>query len=215
MGDFSHLKNKKGELVSKPLPQPTLPNISLDDDDDVSSMHTRVAAPSTYTKDYYNYQSDKGLDYPPMPAYNSSLPHQISGGYPHYNPSAASIGYDDPMYPSHHPMYDDDNESTAHLAVSAAPFAQQPIDRPGSAGMQVPYGHQTASYDPHDVYQGRAGLTPPGASSTRHSPAGSSSTVGLAYDDPYSSASSAPYGSRGRPRDEESGGGYGHYPHAT
>ncbi|CDO68699.1 hypothetical protein BN946_scf184652.g26 [Trametes cinnabarina] len=25
-GDFSHLKNKKGELIAKPLPQPTLPN---------------------------------------------------------------------------------------------------------------------------------------------------------------------------------------------
>jgi len=187
----------------------------LDDDDDVSSMHTRVAAPSTYTQDYYNYQSDKGLDYPPMPAYNPSLAHQTPGGYPHYNSSAANIGYDDPMYPpSHHPMYDDDNESTAHLAVSAAPFAQQPIDRPDSAGLHMPYGHQNGSYDAHDVYQGRAGLTPPGALSTRHSPAGSSSTVGLAYDDPHSSTST-PYGSRGRPRDEESGGGYGDYPRAT
>ena len=35
-GDFSHLKNKKGEFIAKPLPQPTLPNLSVDDDIDTS-----------------------------------------------------------------------------------------------------------------------------------------------------------------------------------
>ena len=37
MGDFSHLKNKKGELIAQPLPQPTLPNLSVDDDFDAAN----------------------------------------------------------------------------------------------------------------------------------------------------------------------------------
>ncbi|KAJ3511498.1 hypothetical protein NLJ89_g4060 [Agrocybe chaxingu] len=179
MGDYSHLKNKKGEFIAQPLPQPTLPNLSVDDDD-ASSMHTRVApsiAPSKYTQDYYY---EKGSEYPPpMPAYNPYATHQSGDSYAQYNPSSATIHYDDPIYPPTHKMYDDDNESTAHLAVSAAPFARDPVDRQGS-----PYGPaRGGSYDPHDVYQGRAGSTPPQQHpGHRHSPPGSVGG-GLAYDD--------------------------------
>ncbi|KAF8974195.1 hypothetical protein BDZ97DRAFT_1772341 [Flammula alnicola] len=173
-GDYSHLKNKKGELIAQPLPQPTLPNLSVDDDDDASSMNTRVT-PSTYTKDYFNYQNDKA-DYPPMPAYNPYSTHQPAGSFAHYNPSSATLGYDDPNYPPQH-MYEDDNESTLHLATSAAPFARDPIDRQAS-----PYGN----YDPHDVYQGRAPSTAPQQQShNRRSPPASLGPApgGLAYDD--------------------------------
>ncbi|KAF9482509.1 hypothetical protein BDN70DRAFT_829239 [Pholiota conissans] len=211
-GDFSHLKNKKGELIAQPLPQPTLPNLSVDDDDDTSSMNTRVA-PSTYNnKDYYNY-NDKG-DYPPMPPYNPYAAQQ--GGFGHYNGSAATLGYDDPNYPAPHAMYDDtDNESTAHLAAAAAPFARDPVDRQGS-----PY----TAYDPRDVYQGQArapsvaphqqqqqyphGRSPP-------PPFGQVPGAGLAYDDGSSMYGAPPppppgsdpyaYGSRGRGYDEEVG----------
>jgi len=224
LGDYSHLKNKKGELVAQPLPQPTLPNLSVDDDDDNSSMHTRVA-PSTYTKDYYPYQSEK--DYPPMPAYNPYSTHQAPGNY-NYNPSSATLHYDDPTYPQH--KYDDDNESTANLAMSAAPFARDPIDRQGS-----PYGPpHNGSYDPHDVYQGRA--TAPQQQAQRRSPPLSQAPSGLAYDDApdypsqysHSPATTAPYGgysspansmvpqARGRNYDEEVaayGRGQGGYPH--
>ena len=95
MGDYSHLKNKKGELIAQPLPQPTLPNLSVGDEDDSFSIKTGV------TQDSYYYKGDKGLpsDYPPMPAYSP---------------------YNDSAYPLPH-KYGDDNESTINLAAAAAP----------------------------------------------------------------------------------------------
>jgi hypothetical protein len=215
-GDFSHLKNKKGELIAQPLPQPTLPNLSVDDDDS-SSVNTRVApsnyAPSTYTKDYY-----KG-DYPPMPAYNPHVNHPQD--YAHYNPSSATLGYDDPMYPPQQLYDNDDNESQVHLASSAAPFARDPVDyRQGS-----PYG---AAYSAHDVYAGRAGSTPhlhqqppphlQGVNGDRRSPPGQAPGYADAapdYESQYAQSPSDAYGGyantaaptgRGRHYDEEVGG---------
>lgn len=230
-GDFSHLKNKKGQMIAKPLPQPTLPNLSVDDDiDDNMSVYTRGPPPSMHTQDYYHYNSDKNSimtgDYPPpMPAYNPYSNNQTPGSYPHFQASAASFAHEDPSY-HHQPyqMYEEDNESTAHLAPAAAPFAQQsPVDRSRSAG--IPYGHPgPIGYDPHDVYQGR----------TAHNPA-RSSAAGLAYDDasdysrgslpgyPGPAAMENPYGgysnnsqashqqSRRGPRYDEEGGRGGGY----
>lgn len=213
-GDYSHLKNKKGELIAKPLPQPTLPNLSVDDDlDDGSSMYTRVA-PSGH--DHY-YQDKRGDYPPPMPAYNP-YSHQQNGSHPQINPSQGNFGQEDQTYPYQHP-YDDDNESTAHLTLAAAPFAHQPtIDRPGSAN---PYGHGAApgynqGYSPQPRLTPSSGLARPAS--------------GLAYDDDYSNMppQSNPYGQapnqysgypqqssqsipqpRGRGYDEENrGGGY-------
>jgi len=137
-GDFSHLKSRG----AKPLPQPTLPKLNLDDDlDDNISLRTRGPPPSTYTQDYYYYQ-DTAADYPPpMPAYNPNVAHQHSDSGTYFNSSQATLTYDDPAY-HRHQMYDDDND-TAHLTVAAAPFAQQALaDRPGSA---QPYGYLTAA----------------------------------------------------------------------
>jgi hypothetical protein len=178
-GDFSHLKNKKGQMIAKPLPQPTLPNLSVEDDDDNMSMTTRAPAPSTYTQDYYQYNSDKNSimtgDYPPpMPAYNPYSAHQPPGSYAAFQSSTASFTHEDPAH--HHQMYEDDNDSTIHLAAAAAPFSQQsPIERSRSAG--ILYGHPGGggggnSYDPRDVYQGRAAPNSVWSSSG-----------GLAYDD--------------------------------
>jgi hypothetical protein len=181
LGDYSHLKNKKGELIAQPLPQPTLPNLSVDDVvDDKSSMNTRVAPSyhTSYSKEFY-YQSDK--DYPPMPAYNPYSA-QIPGNYASFNPSSATFSYDDPTYPQPH-MYDNDNESTQNLAAAAAPFARDPVDRQPS-----PYGLPPSnSYNPHDVYHGRAGSTPPQQQpQRRRSPPNSVGLVpnGAAYDEP-------------------------------
>ncbi|KAJ7068163.1 hypothetical protein C8F01DRAFT_978480 [Mycena amicta] len=208
-GDYSHLKNKKGEFTSKPLPQPTLPNLSVDDDfDDKSSMHTRVA-PSTYTQDsYYYYNSDmKNSNPPPMPAYNPYSAHQPPDAYATFNPSQPSFQGAEYAVP-----YED--ESNVHLTSGAAPFAHQyperpgsanphhgdnfnappffqpqyPIDRPGSA---APY--PTGNYDPHDVYQGRAVPSP--RPQQRPSPAPERpESGGLAYDDgdAYGGYSSSP-----------------------
>jgi len=167
MGDFSHLKNKKGELIAQPLPQPTLPNLSVDDEfDDTSTLRTRAAPPSTYTQDYNDYKSEYTQDYPPMPAYNQSYSqHQGQGAY--YNQSSTTFVGDEHQHPNM--TYEDDQGSTANFAMAAAPFAQQP-ERPGSAG-PGPYGSSgmNGSYvaDPHDVYQGRA---IPNSDYTRRSP---------------------------------------------
>lgn len=155
MGDYSHLKNKKGELIAQPLPQPTLPNLSVDDDfDDTSSMRKRGPPPSTYTQDYYDYKSEYSQDYPPMPAYNQSYPQNQGQQGAYYNQS--TFAGDEHQHANM--IYDDDQGSTAHLAPSAAPFAQQP-ERTGSA-LSNPYGSSgmNGNYvaDPHDVYQGRA-----------------------------------------------------------
>lgn len=111
-GDFSHLKNKKGELVGAPLPQPTLPNIKLDDEDmDDTSIRTRG-------NDYY-YGSDQKSTYaaseypPPMPAYSKQY-----GGYA---PSVTST-IDDPS--AYYAEYD----SKTNLAAAAAPMGRQGND---------------------------------------------------------------------------------------
>ncbi|KAJ6629100.1 hypothetical protein B0H10DRAFT_1987864 [Mycena sp. CBHHK59/15] len=151
-GDFSHLKNRKGEFTSKPLPQPTLPNLSVDDDeDDKSSMHTRVA-PSTYTQDsYYYYNSDNKNAPPPMPAYNPYSTQIPPSAYATFNPSQATFQQDE-----YQPPYGD--ESTVNLTSGAAPFShsQYPIDRPGSAAPNPYYGgenyqHQQPYEQQHDA----------------------------------------------------------------
>ena len=174
MGDYSHLKNKKGELIAKPLPQPTLPNLSVDDDD--TSMKTRVPAPSVYTQDSYYYKGDKSLpsDYPPMPAY-SPYPNHKDPPYAPYSPSSATLSYDGVPYPPPQ-KYDDDYESTVNLAAAAAPFAMDPIDRHGSPYGLPPVGN-------YDAHQGRTGSVPP--QQHRRSPPSSMGQPpgGMPYDD--------------------------------
>lgn len=161
-GDYSHLKNKKGELIAKPLPQPTLPNISLDDDfDDAASIRTRGPPPSTMTakNDYYfndrkaaaEYVSEYPADYPPMPAYNAQYNQQPDPYYPH-NPPA----HDD----SH--LYENEYGSTAHLTSSAAPMARtdtyppaipdQYLDQHNYAN--VPYRQATPVGEPVELQRG-------------------------------------------------------------
>ncbi|CAK5262750.1 unnamed protein product [Mycena citricolor] len=133
-GDFSHLKNKKGVFTSKPLPQPTLPNLSVDDDlDDKASIYTRGPAPSTYTQDSY-YYSDHKSNPPAMPAYNPYSNYQAPDAYAKYNPSQATLAQDE-----YQTQYGD--ESTTQLTSGAAPFAhgQHNIVRPGSAAPPNPY----------------------------------------------------------------------------
>ncbi|TDL29719.1 hypothetical protein BD410DRAFT_37772 [Rickenella mellea] len=122
-GDFSHLKNKKGEFVHNPLPQPTLPNVTLDDEDDSSSMR-KGPSPSTYTaqSDYYynsNYNNNYGaqaLDYPPtMPQYHQHQQYYQQGSFA---PSVATLHDDQRL------QYDDEYSSQAHLPTAAAPFAR-------------------------------------------------------------------------------------------
>jgi len=235
MGDFSHLKNKKGELIAQPLPQPTLPNLSVDDDaDDASSLRREPS--NAMTKEYYygsdnkslapSYHTHPGtmdyqLDYPPMPAYNHGYSsQQAPGSYAQFNPSMATFD-DDPQ------VYDDDYSSTLHLPAAAAPLASQRSDM----ALQNPYGNSDYYSDAHDVYQGRgvpggdyrqpahntAGIRPPSDGERRD--------YADAHEYPnqnYSGYPTASYGEsyayQGQAEQSTVGAGYGHdasYGHAV
>ncbi|KAF5369777.1 hypothetical protein D9758_001155 [Tetrapyrgos nigripes] len=173
MGDYSHLKNKKGEIVGKPLPQPTLPNLSVDDDDDASSLHTRGPPPSVYTQDYFA-ASESGYP-PPMPAFNP-YSHQQTGSVTQLNPSLPNFGREDSLY-NYAPQgyHDDDSDSVAHLTGTAAPFAG--AGHIADSGYPNPYSPAPgqAHFDPHDVYQGHAAMSSPAPDASRN---------GLGYGDP-------------------------------
>jgi len=133
-GDFSHLKNKRGEIVGKPQPQPTLPALSVDDDfDDIASVKHR--GPASGYDSYYSDQKSGIVDYPIMPAYNQPYSHHQAPGYPQYNPSVPTI---------HDDRYDDETGSQTHLASAAAP-----TPRVGSADPH--YGYVA---DHYNVYYG-------------------------------------------------------------
>lgn len=146
MGDYSHLKNKKGELVAKPLPQPTLPTISLDDDDDTSTLATRKGAGDyKYAESVHDYA-------PPMPAYNPYSTQQPNGSY-QFNQSSPSLAYDDQYY---NQPYED--EDTARLTSGAAPVAyagQNSYNYPGRSASTAPSLHSAAhapGYDNTSAY---------------------------------------------------------------
>jgi len=146
MGDFSHLKNKKGEFIHQPLPQPTLPNISIDDDlADIASLQKRAGTPSTtYTTGERQYAADaKAYDYATMPAYNAPYSHmQDPTAYARYNPSVPSL-------PDEGKYHEDDYGSTANFALAAESYGQD--DRSAQH-----HGSQEYAVDPYDIYAGYA-----------------------------------------------------------
>lgn len=159
-GDFSHLKNKKGELIAQPLPQPTLPNVSLDDEEDAGSMRSRGPAPGAYGggKEYgLDYPP---MDYPPMPAFNQQPYGLGNDAYHHYNPSMGTLPEDQQHYD------DNDYGSTTHLTLGAAPIAYPDDQRHGGGndiyaprpmhGAHVQEQSQLYAYnsDPHAAYRG-------------------------------------------------------------
>ena len=145
MGDFSHLKNKKGEFIQQPLPQPTLPNISIDDDlADIASLQKRAGTPSTtYTSGERQYVADaKNYDYATMPAYNAPYSYmQDPTAYARYNPSVPSL--------PEGKYHEDDFGSTANLALAASSYGHDD---------QSPQHHGSQEYaaDPYDIYVGYA-----------------------------------------------------------
>ncbi|KAI9507720.1 hypothetical protein F5148DRAFT_981027 [Russula earlei] len=141
MGDFSHLKNKKGEFIQQPLPQPTLPNISIDDDlADIASLHKRAGTPSTQQTGsgdrYYATDAKAPYDNPPMSGYNAPYSNH------HYNPSV-------PTLPDENQYFEDDYKSTTHLALGVESYVQD--DPKPSANY---YESQSHVVDPYEVYTG-------------------------------------------------------------
>ncbi|KAI9000903.1 hypothetical protein BD414DRAFT_473061 [Trametes punicea] len=192
-GDFSHLKNKKGELIAKPLPQPTLPNVSLDDDDDSSTIGSTLGGGQS---DYYAYSEYKvpidypPLDYPPMPAYAQT------GAYHQYNGSIGTLP-DTPQAGA----YDDEYMSQLHLPSAAAPLGQAE-DHHASSTQHSAYG----GYDSYNPYRAasvapdyRSGSTAPDYRSASTAPDYRSASTAPEYrsastSPDYRSASTAPYG---------------------
>ncbi|EJD48558.1 hypothetical protein AURDEDRAFT_112975 [Auricularia subglabra TFB-10046 SS5] len=123
LGDFSHLKNKK---VGPRLPQPTLPNVSVDDDDD-ATMYGKSTTDfkSDYQSSVYSGRHGKydTSDYPPMPMYNG-------GGYGQDGGSTYD-GYDG--------------------GVPQRYGTPQPAAPPRMGTPQLPYGgaQQMDAYDQH------------------------------------------------------------------
>lgn len=108
-GDFSHLMGRNGEQIRKPIPQPTLPKIQLDDDERVTASSQRGAggetnyassyATSTAKDEYYTPHPDyPPTEYPPpMPVYDDNYYYQHPNVVPNV-PGTPGGEYDDSMY---------------------------------------------------------------------------------------------------------------------
>lgn len=232
LGDYSHLKNKKGEYTHPPLPQPTLPTVSVDDDDDELSMRERGPASEPYQSgatglyNEYSYASDyKGSttgyvdygDYPPMPGYQ---------GYPEYE---ASYGHSSATLHGEQPS-DYKAEYTAsdtNLAHGAAPFASQDYAGAYASSLPNPYGSamfqaadndRAYSHSPHPSEYARSHSNQPSATAhdmydgqeyAHHGQQHDQS----AYHDQYSYAHESPqhYDPQQYPADNDQSTGYGGY----
>jgi len=107
-GDFSHLMGRNGEQIRKPIPQPTLPKIQLEDDMVTASSQRGLGgdpnyassyATSTAKDEYYAPHSDyPPTEYPPpMPVYDDNYYYQHPNMAPNV-PGTPGGEYDDSMY---------------------------------------------------------------------------------------------------------------------
>ncbi|GJJ07262.1 hypothetical protein Clacol_001462 [Clathrus columnatus] len=142
-GDYSHLKNKQGQIVGTILPQPTLPTVYLEAEEDVKPQRSKqlTPAPSWPPSEYAStdYASTLHLDYgdypPPMPEYQPYSHAQPQGQYHGYGQSVATLpqdeGYD---------KYDDtEYGSTYHLTLNAAPPGEVPQRQRSTSPYANPY----------------------------------------------------------------------------
>jgi len=150
-GDFSHLQNKKGELIAKPLPQPTLPSIGLDDlETDSASMRTRVEPGYDHSKwkNEYGYSTNNlpeaMPDYPPMPAYQA----YAHSGYEASLHDQAPYAYDDRYGDSQVALTHAAAPISGHLAANTLPnpySAQGDHFPPSTPHPQDPYDYNRHS----------------------------------------------------------------------
>jgi len=192
-GDFSHLKNKKGELVAAPLPQPTLPDVQLDDD--YSSVTTKYSNTNNqyWQSDYKDAPDYPPVDYPPMPAY------QQSAGY--YGPSSTELGS---------PGNDSESiySSRTGLARGATPVARSDYATPAVPPLPNPYNNRDSYFDGSQQqhvqgYHGQQqqqrpangayyGQQQPRPMSAAYHTQQQRPSSGLAYDEEYDYATPAP-----------------------
>lgn len=132
-GDFSHLKNKKGEIVGKAIPQPTLPTVDIDlfNHKDNGSIKKRNS-----TESYAEKQAAGGGGFGESPGFG---PQRFMGG----NGNGSIYGRESPsLY--HGNGNEDEHGSNAHLILNAGPAGGN-----GSSNMDHNnYGYQTPSIPP-------------------------------------------------------------------
>lgn len=137
-GDFTHLQNKKGEMIHKPLAQPTLPKVILEDDEPVIGRQWN----NEYKSDYApSITGSQAADFPPMPVYDAYAPQpQYHSDYPH-----SQYGEDSSIYDPNTPQASNTHlgypmQSQADLLRSASP-ANTYYSSPGESDHHHQYQH--------------------------------------------------------------------------
>jgi hypothetical protein len=161
-GDYSHLQNKKGEFLSKPLPQPTLPSIALDDlDPDNASTRTRVEPDYKWQKEHVYPSSafpDGAPSFPPMPPYQA----YAHSGYDYQQDAASVRDYVPYVYDD---RYAESQIALAHAAVPMSGHLAATTD-----SLPNPYSTQEEPFPPTsvDAYDYNGGLAYDDQSQVRH-----------------------------------------------
>lgn len=128
-GDFSHLKNKKGDLIRNPVPQPTLPNLEIDEFSPMPKL--------------------------PKTGYASSYATSAqTGPYGDYPPSVPDLNGHAPDYPPAMPMYDQYayGAGPAPSVGGGADSMYPPSDRHAGAAEFANSSTHLAPHGGHDAY---------------------------------------------------------------
>lgn len=206
-GDFSHLMNKKGEMIGQAMAQPTLPKVDVDLLNDEKPVHS--AAHLQRTNSVGSSVQGNGAGYygqPGMPPYRSP-----GFGPAHFYgvnaPSSHSIGYDKPEYGStanlvsnagpaggdyasnmSHANFDAMADRMGPIGTSPMLFAQRVGGAPGTISPAPPSGQRT-------LLDGNNG-------GTSHHAGVNGEAFGMygrqsPYPDPSAQHKESPYGSQG------------------
>ncbi|KZT60173.1 hypothetical protein CALCODRAFT_492758 [Calocera cornea HHB12733] len=142
-GDFSHYKNKKG---AAPLPQPTLPKLSVEDDYESQAGYAAEQEQWNDLKAPLPDYAPPAIDYPPNLSYPPYPPRQ-----PAYSPSASSP-YAERQYVPYSSTSLDENAyndaaseygSTAHLVMhSGSAYGDSKVSLPSPEQQRVQYAPQ-------------------------------------------------------------------------
>jgi len=206
MGDYSHLKDKKGQFKAAPLPQPTLPNVGIQELISDNRSERGGAAPSIRNASragHHPYPPSLGH---PYPASNHG------GGYAPSNPPSA-LGYN---VMNQWPSDRDYSEKPGYAESIASTDRFIPYQAPTTAGNMFapqgpPYGTRTHPYNLHPLeYQ-----YPPSADNLtlqQRAPSYSSEEPRYYTDDKHSAS---PYAAPARSTDPSSdhGGSAHEHPH--
>ncbi|PWN43028.1 hypothetical protein IE81DRAFT_109130 [Ceraceosorus guamensis] len=175
-GDFSHLKNKKGEIIGKAMQQPTLPQVDVDlFGDDTKSPRGMIGngRPASVASSQIPYgMSEKGFYDQGEVGSNAHL--AMNAGAPGYAPGYGSPSLPPSAHtsPDAHPLHfrgrgsdqrpgspsADVLASMGPIGTSPAFYAQRVTGR-GNGGHLAEGGHEDAAYS-HAGPHGRSPLSP-------------------------------------------------------